>query len=398
MTRRRTSVIGAARSPQAEPAQAPPDAQALRQWSAAAVRELVLCADGDPQKEQENLARVRRRWRISQGREHGNPEESSGRSDLRRLPADAKGRVLWLKTFTQANGAWMANETAVLMRCLQADPGDKLGLRRHVGWLKVEGQSRLVEVSTLDAGPNLGMWQDFAPCAGVGQHALKLPLFSQPVFLAAMVRQCLLALHALAPHQVVHADLKPGNLCLALPDAAGAWALNRADLQGQWNLRDLPLRLIDFEVGFTGQHTRRYHPGSNPNMSPYLRACHQAAAAQPNAHDQAEVMSGIDWGTDAWAVGFMLAEWVVQAQAFNAAYLQAFGERWAIGSAAQQAADRALAPMWADLAWLGRFAQRLQAQERPASDAQPRSSVPSPDSAVVRWWEEWSPAETSWKR
>lgn len=194
MTRRRTSVIGAPRAARAGPEQVPP--QALRQWSAAAARELVLSADGEPQQELQRLADTRRRWRIA----------------LQRLPPDSKGRVFWLKTFTQDNGAWMANETSVLKHCLHADPDGKLGLRRHVGLMKLEGQSRLVEVSTLDAGPNLSMWRDFAPCTGVGQHALKLPLFSQPVFLAALVRQGLVALHALAPHRVVHGDLKPENL------------------------------------------------------------------------------------------------------------------------------------------------------------------------------------------
>ena len=384
MTRRRTSVIGAPRAPQARPEQVPP--QALRQWSAAAVRELVLSADGQPQQEQQRLADTRRRWRISLGRDSGNPEPSSGRSDLRRLPPDIKGRVFWLKTYTQANGAWMANEINVLTLCLNADKDGLLGLRRHVGLIKVEGQSQLVEVSTLDSGPNLGMWQDFAPCTGVGQHALKLPLYCQPVFLAALVRQGLVALHALAPHRVVHGDLKPGNLCLALPEGPGAWAMGKGEAQGHWNLRDLPLRLIDFEVGFAGQFNRPHHPGANPNMSPYLRACHRAAAGLANAHDRAEVMGGIDWGADTWALGFMLGEWVAQALAFNTAYLQAFGERWGIGSPAHAAADETVARLWVDLGWLGHFANVLQTHERPVSDAAQRRLEPRDHAPLRALW------------
>ena len=388
MTRRRTSVIGAPRAPLAGPEQVPP--QALRQWSAAAVRELVLSADGQLQQEQQRLADTRWRWRIALGRDSGNPEPSSGRSALQRLPRDSKGRVFWLKTFTQDNGAWMANETSVLKHCLDADPYGTLGLRRHVGQMKLEGQSRLVEVSTLDAGPNLGMWQDFAPCTGVGQHALKLPLFSQPIFLAALVRQGLVALHALAPHRVVHGDLKPGNLCLALPEGPGAWAMGKGEtkgeVQGRWNLRDLPLRLIDFELGFAGQFNRPHHPGENANMSPYLRACHRAAAGLPNAHDRAEVMGGIDWGADTWALGFMLGEWVAQALAFNTAYLQAFGERWGIGSPAHAAADDTVARLWADLGWLRSFAGLLQAQERPVSDAAQRRLEPRNHAPLRALW------------
>lgn len=374
------------------------------------MRELMLSADGQPQQEQQRLADTRRRWRIALGRDSGNPEPSRGRSDLRRLLPDTKGRVFWLKTYTHDNGLWMANETSVLKHCLEADPQGALGLRRHVGLMKLEGQSRVVEVSTLDAGPNLGMWQDFAPCTGVGQHALKLPLFSQPVFLAALVRQGLVALHALAPHRVVHGDLKPGNLCLALPEGQGAWVMGKGEakgeVQGRWNLRDLPLRLIDFEVGFAGQFNRPYHLGENANVSSFLRACHRAAAGLPNAHDRAAVMCGIDWGADTWALGFMLGEWVAQAQTFNGAYLQAFGERWGIGSPAHAAADDTVARLWADLGWLRSFANLLKAQERPVSDATQRRLEPRDHAPLRALWGQLedrfaalnpsAPAESSW--
>lgn len=366
MTRRRTSVIGAARAPQA----APVDVQlpALRQWAAMAVRELVLSADGDPQQELARLADTRRRWRIAHGREKGNPETDSGRSMLERLAPDNKGTVYWRKQFTDTNRVWMANETDVLKRCMDVDPQGTT-LACHVSRMTLAGQTRLVEVTTRDAGPNLGMWQDFAPCSGVGAAALPLPLFAQPVVLGAVVRQLLIALRALAEHQVVHTDLKPGNLCLAMPKGDGAWVVGKGTVQGRWNLRDLPLQLIDFEIGFASGIARQPHPGDNPNQSPYLRACHRVALALPDDHDRAEVMSGIDWGTDAWATGFMLAEWCEQAKAFIAAYRDAFDQRWGFASPAWHTADQALSPIQVDLVWLATFATTLQAQERPLADA-----------------------------
>ena len=366
MTRRRTSVIGAGRAPQA----APVDVQlpALRQWAAMAVRELVLSADGDPQQELARLADTRRRWRIAHGREKGNPETDSGRSTLERLAPDNKGIVFWRKQFSGASSAWKTNETDVLKRCMDVDP-QRATVSRHVTRMTLAGQTRMLEVTTRDAGPNLGMWQDFAPYSGVGAAALPLPLFAQPAVLGAVVRQLLIALHALAEHHVVHTDLKPGNLCLALPNNDGAWVVGKGTVQGRWNLRDLPLQLIDFEIGFAGRFNRLHHPGDNPNQSPYLRACHRAAQALPNDHDRAEVMCGIDWGADAWATGFMLAEWCEQAEAFIAAYKDAFAQRWGFASPAWHAADQALSPIQVDLAWLATFATTLQAQERPLADA-----------------------------
>ena len=333
-----------------------------------AVRELVLSADGDPQQELARLADTRRRWRIAHGREKGNPETDSGRSTLERLAPDNKGIVFWRKQFSGASSAWKTNETDVLKRCMDVDP-QRATVSRHVTRMTLAGQTRMLEVTTRDAGPNLGMWQDFAPYSGVGAAALPLPLFAQPAVLGAVVRQLLIALHALAEHHVVHTDLKPGNLCLALPNNDGAWVVGKGTVQGRWNLRDLPLQLIDFEIGFAGRFNRLHHPGDNPNQSPYLRACHRAAQALPNDHDRAEVMCGIDWGADAWATGFMLAEWCEQAEAFIAAYKDAFAQRWGFASPAWHAADQALSPIQVDLAWLATFATTLQAQERPLADA-----------------------------
>ena len=160
----------------------------------------------------------------------------------------------------------------------------------------------------------------------------------------------------------------------------------KGEVQGRWNLRDLPLRLIDFELGFAGQFNRPHHRGENPNMSPYLRACHRAADVLPNAHDRAAVMCGIDWGADTWALGFKLGEWVAQALAFNTTYLQAFGERWGIGSPAHVAADDAVARLWADLGWLRSFAGLLQAQERPVSDTAQRRLEPRDHAPLRALW------------
>ena len=82
----------------------------------------------------------------------------------------------------------------------------------------------------------------------------------------------------------------------------------------------------------------------------------------------------------------MLGEWVAQAQAFNAAYLQAFGERWGIGSPAHAAADDAVARLWADLGWLRSFAGLLQSQERPQSDASQRRQEPRDHRPLRALW------------
>ena len=405
MTRRRTSVIGPARASaaagaartdrQANAARPTPtqtSATQLREWALLAVRELSLSAALDAQQEKAQLDAVRRRWRIAHGREVGNPADSNQRSDVHRLNANRSGNILWRKRFSGEQVGWQANETSVLKYLGEVDPSSHEGLRQHVAWLGNLGRqddkaSRLSEVLTLDAGPNLDMWQDFAPTSGVGSDLLPLPLFAQPLFLAALVRQALIALEVLARHGVVHNDLKPGNLCLALP---AAFKPHKGRVEGQWDLRHLPLRLIDFEIAFAPRVVRSHHAGDNANTSAFVRACHAAAigldaqladagrlhgpahvAASQSNHEQdiAACLAAIDWGADLWSLGFMLDELCQQALGFIKTYLQAFVDRWDGGGAEHLAAQRAVAALPAQIGWLRQFASRLQAQERDVAQA-----------------------------
>ncbi len=346
----------------------------LRKWAAATVRKLVLSADGDAQQEQARLAATRTRWRIATGKVMGNPAPSSGRSTLSRLAADSLGQVFWRKVYNPESVHWFSVENLVLMYLGTEARSIEPDLSQHYGWAKTVTaagtSSALSEAFTFDGGPNLDMWQDFAPCMCVGSDALPVPLFAQPVFLAAVVRQALIALDALRACQVVHGDLKPGNLCMALPLP---WDVDKVLAKGNLNPRKLALRLIDFETAAAPRVSFVPHGAQNDNMSPYVRACHSAAAkAQVGA--ASACLAGIDWGADLWALGFMLGEWCEQAGAFSAAYLLAFGNSWGIGSAAHRAADTALAPLHAQRGFLEQFAAQLQAQERPVADA----ALPSP--------------------
>lgn len=390
MTRRRTSVIGAPRAAhvmaQAGPEPVPP--QVLRQWSAAAVRELVLSPNRDEAQARQRWLATRRRWRIALGSESGNPADSDKRSHLQRLAADA-GQVYWRKVFEPGHINCQSNETNVLKYLGEADTDSAEGLRSHFAWMKQYGASdrasRLNEVTTLDAGPNLDMWQDFAAVRGVGPDSLPLPLFAQPLFLAAVVRQALVVLEALARHQVVHGDIKAANFCLALPMG---WAARKGTTPGQWDLRNLPLRAIDFELGYAPPVKRKpqVRLEAGVNESPYARACHLAAAASANEHDWSDLLSGIDWGTDLWALGLMLAEWCQQAIDFRTAYVAAFRDHWGVDSDAYAAAGRAVSAEASQLGWLQRFAGQLQAAERPVAEAGRRRLAVRPDKPHRPLW------------
>ena len=386
MTRRRTSVIGAPGAAQAGPAQIPP--QALREWSAAAVRELVLSPTRDEALAHQRWLATRRRWRIAMGSESGNPADSDNRSGVQRLAADA-GQVYWRKVFEPGHINCQSNETNVLKYLGEADPDSAEGLRSHFAWMKQYGAgdraSRLNEVTTLDAGPNLDMWQDFAAVSGVGPDTLPLPLFAQPLFLAAVVRQALVVLDALARHQVVHGDIKAANFCLALPKG---WAARKGIATGEWDLRNLPLRAIDFELGYAPPVKRKpqVRRGAGVNESPYARACHLAAAESANEHDWSDLLSGIDWGTDLWALGMMLDEWCQQAINFRTAYVGAFRVQWGEGSDAYAAAGRAVFGDAPRLGWLRGFASQLQATERSEAEAGLRRLGVRPNKPHRRLW------------
>ncbi|MDZ7812187.1 MAG: hypothetical protein U5L74_03325 [Ideonella sp.] len=372
MTRRRTSVIGPGKAAahQPPPPTPGPDTSEARlwHWGLMATRELSLSLLGEEGQEAQQLQAVRRRWRIAQGRESGNPAPSSGRSVVNRI-AEASGQAFWRKHFDGDQLHWQLNELAVLTYLGTQDRQSQHGLREQVAWMRQvkthEGSSSLQTVETLDAGPSLDDWREFAPCALV--QGLPLPLFAQADFLAALTRQALIGLERLARHHVVHNDIKPSNLCLALglPPKAHEHCFSTV-----LDLQRLPLRFIDFELAFAPSAPRLVQAHQNVWVSPYARACHAAAAEdQLHPEDRLARLAGIDWGADLWSLGFMVAEWVKAAQSYLGAWLDAVRQTWGDGSNTYHLADRVVGQQSRALGALSRFAKTLQAQDRPVSDA-----------------------------
>lgn len=380
MTRRRTSVIGAQHAPQGKPLEVQPR---QREWAADTLRLIVLSPSRDQQQEHQRWQDTQRRWRIAMGREVGNPADSANRSGVERLPADQYGKVFWSKRFHNSASEWQSNETSVLKFLGEADKGSTAKLRDHVAWMKEysagDKGSHLNNFLILDAGPNLDMWQDFGAARDVAPDELPWPLFAQPLFLAAVVRQALVVLWNLARVKVVHGDIKPANFCLALP---ADWCVADGIGAGRWDLRNLPLRALDFELGYPPGSMRQPHvrKAGAVNESPYASACHLAAALPAATdHNKNDLLSGIDWGTDLWALGLMLDEWCGQAERFNTAYVAAFREEWGLDSDAYEAAGCAVSSLAPQLGLLRRFAGQLQAAERPLSDAGKRQLPARPD-------------------
>ena len=384
MTRRRTSsVIGGPGRP-AEPAPAP---EALRQWTLQAVRELVLSLNLDAAEEAQAWQDTARRWRIATGKEPGNPAPSADRSTVTR-EAPTKGETWWRKDYAPQFNALAANETDVLKKLADRDPGGTTGLRNHVAHFEQTTKAtRLARgaVRTKDVGPNLDMWHDFAPCAPVGRAALPLPLYVQPLFLAALTRQALVALGQLNQLQFIHGDLKPGNLCLAFPPSA-QWRTTGNMAEGTWNLKSLPLRLIDFEAGFAPGINRLHHEVDNPNWSPYLLACYRRAGAEVDAHKRQGLLLGIDWGSDLWALGATLKDWCGIAQCFLQEFSAKVADHWGTDSLAHRSAQDTVGPLLAGLGWLGGFANDLQASEHDPADAAASSQAARPNPPHARLW------------
>lgn len=380
MTGRRTSDIGAQRALQGKPLNLQPQ---LRAWAADTLRLIVLSPDRDEQQEQRRWQDTQRRWRIAMGREVGNPADSANRSGVERLSADQYGKVFWSKRFHNSASEWQSNETSVLKFLGEADRSSTAKLRDHVAWMKEysagDKGSHLSNFLILDAGPNLDMWPGFGAARDVAPDDLPWPLFAQPLFLAAVVRQALVVLWNLAKVKVVHGDIKPANFCLALP---ADWRVADGIGEGRWDLRNLPLRAIDFELGYPPGSMRQPHvrKAGAVNESPYARACHLAAALPlATDHDKNDLLSGIDWGADLWALGLMLDEWCDQAEQFNTACVAAFREEWGVDSDAYEAAGRAVSSLAPPLGLLRRFAGHLQATERPLSDAGKRQLPARPE-------------------
>lgn len=392
MTRRRTSVIGPGRAQAftqdaAEPTApgAAPDPQTLWRWSLAAARELSLSLDGDPATEAQRLAQAKRRWDIAHGRLSGNPEESAGRSEVKRIEPSG-GLAFWRKRFDAKDVAWQLNETGALTYLGTVDAEKRFGLRDHVGWMRnlstgSDGASSLQVVETLDAGPNLGTWREWAPCSEV--HGFALPLFAQASFVAALARQLLIGLEKLTRFEAVHNDIKPNNLCLAMPQKRQH---KRTLWQARVDLQHPSLRLIDFELAFVPDKVRLTQTHNNPWVSPFARACHaKAAVSGQHEQDRAAILSAIDWGADLWSLGHLLDEWWEGALAFQDAWLIAVGETFGDGSPIAQRADQLIGDQ-AD-AWqpLKALADALKAQDRPLSDAG-KTRLPErvPTHAVLR--------------
>ncbi len=321
-----------------------------------------------------------KRWRIATGQDSGNPEQTAGRSKVQRHQPNPQTPAQWRKEYQHNFGVYERHELLVLVQLWSAPAQDQRSPRDfHAQAVMLgdeasapaaAGPSRLQRLVTKDAGPNLLSWEYFQPITQVGPQQLAWPLFAHPLFLAAIAHRLLVATEVLFAHKVVHLDLKPENIGLALPSLQPTG--NPTRLQGQWPLQALPLKLLDFE--FSVHHGLSYPglPPSNEYTSPFARQRLAVAAAhenQSNAWAQA-----VDWGADLYALGHMLADWVAWAQSFHGAYVQKLrNELERPGEPGPQVYNKHLAALcqtqWDDLIWLEHFARKLQDQDRPADEA-----------------------------
>jgi formylglycine-generating enzyme required for sulfatase activity len=326
----------------------------------------------------EVVAEAQRRWRIATGLETGNPEEGDApRSKVWRHQPDPAGPAEWHKEYQPKYAAFSAYEQSVLQHLGSADGSYRSPRDFHAQMTLLKAGDRSTRLNyfvTLDAGPNLMSWEYFRPLTRVGRQGWVLPLFAHPLFLAAMVHRLLLALEVLHEHQVIHLDLKPENIGLALP------ALHWQDghLNGQWPLQALPLKLLDFECSVRLGFPYPSSPPNNAYVSPFARQRLLQAMGHPYNAGWAQ---GVDWGADLYALGHMLTSqtpeedfdwsgWVPKAQRLLAYYRvpqrQAFADPLAyIGSDLDQETEQLLD----DLHWLARFGHKLMALDRPANQA-----------------------------
>lgn len=335
MPRRSTSVIQPVGSTQAPSAAS---VAVLHEWLVAARQATWQAGTGPGLGADQSEPEALRHWQIHQGQLQANPaalagDESRRRSRVRRKSMD-DGSVRWVKTFLptqEGAAAASANEMDLLYKLSSVPSTAHDSPRSHVAWALnlapsagtaggagAQRQStRIDEAGTMDAGPSLETWQLWVPCSLLGAQQLPVPLFAQPLFLAALLRRLLVALKSIAANGFVHNDIKPDNLGLALPaawpDASGVW-------QASWPLLTLPLRLMDFELGHApGLARQPLVSRANTWASPYVRACHARAQALAEGRERNAQLEGIDWGADLWALGHMLQGWCDEAERLLAA-------------------------------------------------------------------------------
>jgi len=195
----------------------------------------------------EHRAETLKRWRVATGQDDGNPEQTAGRSKVRRHQPDPQGPAQWRKEYKQNFSAYERHEIAVLVQLWMPQAGDRRRSRDfHARMCGLGEETRapaaatdptlIPHVLTQDVGPNLLSWEYFQPFTLLGPQQLAWPLFAHPLFLAAVVHRLLVAVEVLFAHKVVHLDLKPENIGLALP-ALQPQAAQPTGLQGQWPLK-----------------------------------------------------------------------------------------------------------------------------------------------------------------
>ncbi len=379
MTRRQTSVIAEPGSPVRSLNAA--QANEFNSWAWAAARELCLDTQGDENLERAAYELARARWQLARG---GNPSDphhnASGRSTLTRVNDARADTPFWRKVFAPQHMVLQLNEINVLTYLGADHTGLGTALRKRVAFLRTlssQGhtatrapRSTLNQIETHDAGPDLDDWRAFAPCVVEGKHGLPVPLFMHPTFLAALTRQALMALELFCHYQVVHNDIKPNNVCFALPKNM---RFEGGAITAQCDLLTLPLCLIDFELSYVPSTLRLALPlTQNPWVSPFAKAVHQhALAAQQGGNNRAarDHLDAIDWGADLWSLGHMLGDWVTTAQAYGKAFCAATSTTFGSGSAPYKTTIQTLTQLGQGLAELQSFARALQSHDRPLATA-----------------------------
>ena len=163
-------------------------------------------------------------------------------------------------------------------------------------------QIRQVEaVATFDAGVTVSDWLKLRPrYPGGAEHAH--PFAHAGQFLA-LLRACLLALHDIHSHGIVHCDIKADNLCLPYEPYPKT---------GPVSIRYDGVRLIDFAFSITPERPLAkplpIAPGADYHSPRFQAALREDWRSGAGRHAQA-----LDWREDLFSLGVMAGEIVNQA-------------------------------------------------------------------------------------
>ncbi len=216
-----------------------------------------------------------------------------------RLPADnPESGCTYVKSVTPGmlqNEYWVAREKNLLM-LLKKLP--------QVARLRKDddnGETGYHTVRTRDAGISLNFWMQMKPVLAKTGESLPHPFATVNAFLQ-LARAALTALKGIHKENIVHANIRPDNLCL--PYTPFPYAFGEAILPDYANLT-----LIDFMFAVSNT-LRLYRPLAIQPLAPpsYHSTQLRHTLETDHLNQRAELIQEIDYSVDLYALGHLLEE------------------------------------------------------------------------------------------